>query len=87
MASEMFKAGVGLKCDVEEQTPIFIVGMPRSGTSLVEQILSSHSDVNGAGELDYIGRFGGEIFANHFDICSANLTNSGMNILTKFVKG
>ncbi len=32
-------------------TPIFIVGMPRSGTSLVEQILASHSAVFGAGEL------------------------------------
>ena len=31
--------------------PIFIVGMPRSGTSLVEQILASHPDVHGAGEL------------------------------------
>ena len=32
-------------------TPVFIVGMPRSGTSLVEQILASHSKVHGAGEL------------------------------------
>ena len=32
--------------------PIFIVGMPRSGTSLVEQILASHSEVHGAGELE-----------------------------------
>ncbi len=32
--------------------PVFIVGMPRSGTSLVEQILASHSQVHGAGELD-----------------------------------
>lgn len=31
--------------------PIFIVGMPRSGTSLIEQILSSHPDIHGAGEL------------------------------------
>ena len=31
--------------------PIFIIGMPRSGTTLVEQILSSHPDVYGAGEL------------------------------------
>ncbi len=31
-------------------SPIFILGMPRSGTSLVEQILSSHSEVFGAGE-------------------------------------
>ena len=36
--------------------PVFIVGMPRSGTSLTEQILASHPDVFGAGELDYIGR-------------------------------
>jgi len=32
-------------------TPIFIVGMPRSGTSLVEQILASHQKIFGAGEL------------------------------------
>lgn len=34
--------------------PIFVLGMPRSGTSLVEQILSSHSDVYGGGELPYM---------------------------------
>ncbi len=34
--------------------PIFIVGMPRSGTSLVEQILASHPQVHGAGELNDI---------------------------------
>jgi tetratricopeptide (TPR) repeat protein len=34
------------------QAPVFIVGMPRSGTSLVEQIAASHSRVFGAGELD-----------------------------------
>jgi tetratricopeptide (TPR) repeat protein len=34
------------------QAPVFIVGMPRSGTSLVEQIVASHSRVFGAGELD-----------------------------------
>ena len=31
--------------------PIFIVGMPRSGTTLIEQILSSHRNVHGGGEL------------------------------------
>ncbi len=31
--------------------PIFVLGMPRSGTTLVEQILASHPDVHGAGEL------------------------------------
>ncbi len=33
--------------------PIFIVGMPRSGTTLIEQILSSQGEVFGAGELSY----------------------------------
>ena len=36
--------------------PIFVVGMPRSGTSLVEQILASHGHVYGAGELDTVNR-------------------------------
>lgn len=31
--------------------PIFVVGMPRSGTTLVERIISSHTDVNSCGEL------------------------------------
>ncbi len=35
-------------------TPIFIVGMPRSGSTLLEQILASHSQVEGTGELPYI---------------------------------
>ena len=34
------------------ELPVFIVGMPRSGTTLVEQILSSHNSVHGAGEIE-----------------------------------
>lgn len=41
-----------------EIRPIFIVGMPRSGTTLVEQIISSHSQVSGAGELPFLSKFG-----------------------------
>lgn len=41
---------------VKTERPVFIVGMPRSGTSLVEQILASHPSVFGAGELNDIGR-------------------------------
>jgi len=37
-----------------DDTPVFILGMPRSGTSLIEQILSSHPDIYGGGELKYI---------------------------------
>jgi len=36
------------------ELPVFILGMPRSGTSLLEQILSSHPDVFGGGELKYL---------------------------------
>ncbi|MCZ6912502.1 MAG: sulfotransferase, partial [Proteobacteria bacterium] len=38
----------------QSEQPVFIVGMPRSGTSLVEQVLASHPRVNGAGELRFI---------------------------------
>jgi tetratricopeptide (TPR) repeat protein len=34
--------------------PVFVVGMPRSGTSLVEQIIASHPAAKGAGELGFI---------------------------------
>jgi tetratricopeptide (TPR) repeat protein len=37
----------------ESNVPVFILGMPRSGTSLMEQILSSHPEIFGAGELKY----------------------------------
>ncbi len=38
------------------EAPVFVLGMPRSGTTLVEQILVSHSKVHGAGELEALGR-------------------------------
>jgi tetratricopeptide (TPR) repeat protein len=45
--------------------PVFVFGMPRSGTTLVEQILASHSQVHGAGEIrDFemaVSQLGGEV--------------------------
>ena len=41
--------------------PVFIVGMPRSGTTLVEQIISSHSLVTGAGELPLVSQIGTQL--------------------------
>ena len=38
----------------QSDVPVFILGMPRSGTSLMEQILSSHPDIFGAGELKFL---------------------------------
>lgn len=46
-----FSSRSGFRSDL----PVFIVGMPRSGTTLTEQIISSHPDVFAAGELSYIG--------------------------------
>ncbi len=53
-SSDWFKRteGFGLASEV----PIFIVGMPRSGSTLVEQILSGHSQVAAAGELKTVNR-------------------------------
>jgi len=39
--------------DRDETSPVFILGMPRSGTTLVEQILASHPEIHAAGELSY----------------------------------
>ena len=39
---------------ISDKQIIFIVGLPRSGTSLIEQIISAHSNVYGAGELDFL---------------------------------
>jgi tetratricopeptide (TPR) repeat protein len=43
------------------ELPVFIVGMPRSGTTLIEQIAASHPSVFGAGELTDIGRMAEEL--------------------------
>ncbi len=43
------------------ERPVFIVGMPRSGSTLVEQILASHPDVHGAGEVKYLARGLGQL--------------------------
>ena len=44
---------------------IFILGMPRSGTTLVEQIISSHSKVYGSGELPYLSQIISEDFLDN----------------------
>jgi tetratricopeptide (TPR) repeat protein len=45
------------KAKIMSDRPVFIVGMPRSGTSLVEQILASHPRIFGAGELNDINQY------------------------------
>jgi len=48
---QAFKAGAAMPAGFDSEEPIFVVGMPRSGTTLVDRILSSHSQVHSAGEL------------------------------------
>ena len=50
-----------------KQKIIFIIGMPRSGTTLVEQILSSHKEVYGAGELNYLSEAVENLSKNKLD--------------------
>ncbi|MBT8098260.1 MAG: tetratricopeptide repeat protein [Gammaproteobacteria bacterium] len=52
-ATEETVARLGSDIGHPDPRPVFVLGMPRSGTSLTEQILASHSDVAGAGELSY----------------------------------
>lgn len=47
--------------------PVFVVGMPRSGTTLTEQILATHPDVYGAGELDFIKKLENSIIGAGFN--------------------
>ena len=74
---------------------IFIVGMPRSGTTLVEQILSSHSDVFGADEVEFIpDLFNKNFFDNNLKLSIAidsilndkNLKNIGKEYILKMNK-
>ncbi len=52
---------------------IFILGMPRSGTTLVEQIISSHPDVYGSGELNFLSRV---VYKNFFKEDKINFINN-----------
>ena len=59
----------------ERPVPIFIVGMNRSGTTLIEQIISSHSQVMGAGELPFVAQFGETLARGQVDINNFSLIN------------
>jgi tetratricopeptide (TPR) repeat protein len=61
---------------IATKLPVFVVGMPRSGTTLCEQILASHSRIHGAGELTDIGRYVDEL-RRAGSTASENLENTG----------
>lgn len=50
------KLELGDIADNHDESPVFIIGMPRSGTSLTEQIIATHSQVTGVGEITLLDR-------------------------------
>ncbi len=61
--TEFFSARKNSGCPSPD--PIFIVGMPRAGSTLIEQILSGHSPVEGTMELPDLGNMVGELVREH----------------------
>ncbi|QDP01006.1 tetratricopeptide repeat-containing sulfotransferase family protein [Thalassotalea sp. PS06] len=69
--------------------PVFIIGMPRSGTSLTEQILSSHSRVFGAGELGFINdlmKLAEQETKTRYPYCLEKLSSSSLTRLGAMYK-
>ena len=69
---------------IKNSSPIFIVGMPRSGTTLVEQILSSHTKVFGGDEVVFLPNLIHEYFgANKINLFLQDVYDFDKNYLTK----
>lgn len=75
-------------------TPVFIIGMPRSGTTLAEQILSCHSMINGAGELAFMEGLARQEASGYPERVTANgeawqraSRDAYLNELTAFAEG
>ena len=50
-----------------DKSPIFVIGLPRSGSTLLEQIIASHSQVEGTSELPYLNRVSNSLSKNRVD--------------------
>ena len=70
-----------IKRNKSDLIPIFIIGMPRSGTTLVEQIISSHSKVSGLGELPFVLQIGFKIATGLLEYNSETLLKFRNNYL------
>jgi tetratricopeptide (TPR) repeat protein len=63
-------------CSDASSTPIFIFGMPRSGTTLIEQVLASHPNVYGAGELSLFSDIATAVLADGATISPAGMRDA-----------
>jgi tetratricopeptide (TPR) repeat protein len=64
--------GAGL----DDTRPVFIVGLPRSGTTLLEQMIASHPSAHGAGELEDVPRLALELLPSVHDTAGAPATEA-----------
>ena len=71
--------GVFKNKDFDNKKVIFIVGMPRSGTTLTEQIISGHSKVYGSGELPYLTKIINDEFLLKEDFSSTKINQAFSN--------
>ena len=71
----------------DEKTPIFIIGLPRSGTSLLEQIISSHNKVTSLGEINIFNNIANNEFLEKktYDNFNINLVNKS-NLREKYLE-
>ena len=74
------------RASIDTTRPIFILGMPRSGTTLVEQVLACHPDVYGAGELRALPRVASQLPAlaeieGEYPACITSLTQEAVDDL------
>lgn len=68
------RADWGVPAQEGGDAPIFVVGLPRSGSTLVEQILASHSTIEGTMELPYVSAIAGRLAQNGGDAALAQAT-------------
>ena len=73
-----------IRSDFDTSKPVFIVGMPRSGTSLVEQIISSHPEVCAAGEITELWSIAQDVsdsrYFEHYTRQRALLSKESINL-------
>ena len=72
---EWIGSGTNKKSDLPPKTPLFIAGLPRTGTTLVERILCSHSKISSLGETLFVQK------------CAADLAGPGENIFAAAAYG
>ena len=82
----LLKNSLQIKQSSNDPSPIFILGMPRSGTTLVEQIISSHSKITGGGELNYTQLFSFKLASEVSHITTSAISKFRKKYLSELAK-